>query len=156
MKFKYSDGGKDVDGFGYTSYDCVTRAIAIATGKPYWEVYGQIHSLNLKYAEKHNDELARDIRKGNGAKCSSPDDCVSGSIFRPYLLSLGWEYVQTKFDGKPCQIHLNELPSGKLIVCLRSHMVAVINSVIHDTYDCSKGGKRSVYGYYQKTKKKKI
>jgi hypothetical protein len=29
------------------------------------------------------------------------------------------------------------------------HAVAVIDGVIHDTYDCSRGGKRCVYGYWR-------
>lgn len=158
MKFIYNDGGKSVDGFDYTSYDCVSRAIAIATGKSYWEVWGQLHSLNLKYAQMHNDELARDIRKGNGTKSSSPDHCVSESIFKPYLQSLGWAWVQTKFGGKPFKAHLNkkELPAGRLIVIVAKHMTAVIDGVLYDTYDCSNGGTRCVYGYYQKTKNQKI
>jgi hypothetical protein len=52
--------------------------------------------------------------------------------------------------GSGCRVHLNahELPKGKLIANVSKHFVAVVDGLIHDTYDCSRGGKRCVYGYY--------
>jgi hypothetical protein len=53
--------------------------------------------------------------------------------------------------GSGCKVHLraDELPAGRLVVKLSRHLVAVIDGVIHDTYDCSRGGTRCVYGFYQ-------
>ena len=53
--------------------------------------------------------------------------------------------------GSGCRVHLREreLPSGRLIVSVSRHMVAVIDGVIHDTHDPSRGGTRCVYGYWQ-------
>ena len=58
--------------------------------------------------------------------------------------------------GSGCQVHLraNELPTGRLIVRLSKHSVAVIDHVIHDTHDCSRRGNRCVYGYWAKGNKK--
>jgi hypothetical protein len=39
---------------------------------------------------------------------------------------------------------------GKLIVSVSRHLVAVVNGVINDTYDCSRDATRCVYGYWQK------
>jgi hypothetical protein len=47
-------------------------------------------------------------------------------------------------------VHLRdgELPSGRLIVQVSRHVVAVIDGVMHDTHDPSRNGQRAVYGYY--------
>jgi hypothetical protein len=52
--------------------------------------------------------------------------------------------------GSGCKVHLraDELPGGRLIVHVSKHIVAVLNGVIHDTHDCSRGGNRCVYGYW--------
>ncbi len=53
--------------------------------------------------------------------------------------------------GSGCTVHLRigELPAGRLVVSLSKHMTAVIDGVIHDTYDPSRGGTRCVYGYWR-------
>ena len=53
------------------------------------------------------------------------------------------------FIGQGCKIHLKkeELPDGILIVSCSKHITVVKNGVLHDTYDCSRNGKRFVYGY---------
>jgi len=45
--------------------------------------------------------------------------------------------------GSGCKVHLraDELPPGRLIVKVSRHLVAVIDSAIHDTYDCSRDGR---------------
>jgi hypothetical protein len=55
------------------------------------------------------------------------------------------------FIGQGCKVHLraDELPKGRLVVALSKHIVAVIDGVIHDTDDPSRGGTRCVYGYFQ-------
>ena len=54
--------------------------------------------------------------------------------------------------GGGCQVHLRatELPSGTLIVRVSKHLSAVIDGVIQDTHNPSRGGSRCVYGYYIK------
>lgn len=54
--------------------------------------------------------------------------------------------------GSGCQMRLNakELPSGRLIAKVSKHLVAVIDGVVHDTEDPSRGGTRCVYGYFRK------
>jgi hypothetical protein len=49
-------------------------------------------------------------------------------------------------------VHLraDELPSGTLIVKVSKHLSAVIDGVIQDTHNPSRGGTRCVYGYYIK------
>ena len=52
--------------------------------------------------------------------------------------------------GTGCRVHLRdgELPMGRLIVTVSKHECAVINGVIHDTSDPSRGGTRCVYGFW--------
>jgi hypothetical protein len=71
---------------------------------------------------------------------------------RRYLEALGWRWVPTMGIGTGYKVHLlaSELPVGRLIVALSHHMVAVIDGIIHDTYDCSRDGTRCVYGYFIK------
>ena len=45
---------------------------------------------------------------------------------------------------------LSTIIHGILIARCSRHLVAVIDSVIHDTHDSSRGGRRCVYGYYQR------
>jgi hypothetical protein len=53
--------------------------------------------------------------------------------------------------GSGCKVHLraDELPNGRLVVHTSRHSTAVIDGVIHDTYDPSRGGNRCVYGYWK-------
>ena len=55
--------------------------------------------------------------------------------------------------GSGCKVHLraDELPAGRLIdVRVARHLAAVIDGVIYDNHDCSRGGTRCVYGYYRR------
>ena len=45
MQFQYNDGGRKEAGYEGHAGDCVTRAIAIATQKPYQEVYTALNEL---------------------------------------------------------------------------------------------------------------
>ena len=67
------------------------------------------------------------------------------------MQELGFVWTPTMQSGSGCQVHLvaEELPSGRLICKVSKHLVAVIDGVIHDTYDCSRDEQRCVYGYWQ-------
>lgn len=45
MEWTHDDGGRATAGFKGTAYDCVTRAIAIATELPYIYVYDAINDM---------------------------------------------------------------------------------------------------------------
>jgi len=150
--FVYNDGGRAVAGYKGTTGDCAVRAIAIATGKPYQEVYDALQRHSDQYAQNHRCKVAKKIR----ASGSSPRLGVFGDVFRDYLLSLGWKWMPTMGVGTGCKVHLNtsELlsitPYRRLICRVSKHFVAVIDGVINDTYDCSREGTRCVYGFYYK------
>jgi len=83
---------------------------------------------------------------------SSARNGVWKQTYRKFLEDLGWVFVPTMFIGSGCKVHLksDELPNGNLIVNLSRHVAAVIDGVLHDTYDCSRDETRCVYGYFYK------
>ena len=143
MDFIYNDGGRKEAGFKGSTGDCVTRAIAIAIQLPYQVVYDD---LNVRC--KNEDSLRQAARK----KHSNSRTGVYKGTYHSYLKSLGWNWVATMKIGTGCKVHLkaDELPSGVLIVRLSKHLAAVIDGVIHDTFDPSRNETRCVYGYFKK------
>ena len=68
-----------------------------------------------------------------------------------YMRELGFVWVPTMGIGTGCKVHLRarELPKGRLVVSCSKHWTAVIDGVIHDNHDPSRGGRRCVYGYWR-------
>ena len=139
MKFQWNDGGRAAAGFRGSTGDCVCRAIAIATGKPYIEIYNELNELG-----------ARERRSKRRRGKSSARTGVYKPTIRRYIASLGGEWVPTMGIGTGCRVHLRdgELPQGRLVVSVSRHLVAVIDGVINDRSDCSRSGTRCVYGYW--------
>ena len=140
MKWIYNDGGRRAAKFKGDAGDCVCRSIAIATGRPYREVYDALNDLA-------SGERWRGRRRGRN---SSARDGVYKETIRRYMESIGWHWVPTMKIGSGCKVHLtaSELPSGRLVVNVSKHTTAVINGVVHDTHDPQRGGTRCVYGYF--------
>lgn len=149
--FVENDGGRVAAGFKGSTGDCVTRAIAIVTGKPYKEVYDAINDLSKN--KKLGFRKVKTAYGTNYEKVSASRTGVIKEVYREYLFSIGWTWVPTMQVGQGCKVHLrgDELPAGRIIAKVSKHLVAVINGVIHDTYDCSRQGQRCVYGYYINT-----
>jgi len=137
----YDDGGRESAGFKGQAGNCVTRAIAIASGLPYRNVY-----IALR------DALRSRKRRRKTEHSTSPRDGVPRRIFHPCLLKLGFEWVPTMQIGSGCKVHLtaNELPAGRLVVRVSKHVCAMIDGVIYDTSDPRRNNDRCVYGYYIK------
>lgn len=141
MKFKFDDGGRSNAGYKGFTGDCVCRAIAIATEKPYKEVYDLINEFGKKERTGKRKRGRSNARTG-----------VYKNTIKKVMTYYGWEWTPTMQIGQGCKVHLkeNELPAGRLVVNVSKHCTAVIDGVIHDTYDCSRDGTRCVYGYYIK------
>lgn len=139
--FNYNDGGRAAAGFKGTCKDCAIRAIAIATGKNYKDIYTDIRNLIARFNEEGKINYRKSVRQG-----------VPAPVSKYYLEQLGWRWVPTMKFGKGCTMHLDkeELPSGIIIARLSRHLTAVIDGIINDTYDCSRDGNRCVYGYFVK------
>ena len=145
--FKYNDGGRS-DYFKGEGGDCVTRAIAIVTEKDYKEVYDVL--------AEGNATQRKGKREGSkaGKRTALRGINTKRKWFQDLMKSWGFEWTPTMLIGQGCKIHLkaDELPSGKIIVAVSKHYTAVIDGVVNDTYDCSRGGNRCVYGYWKYNK----
>lgn len=143
VPFVYDDGGRAAAGYKGDTGDCVTRAAAIVTGRPYQEVYDLVNQLAVterpgarKRMTKGRSSARTGVHKGTTAKL---------------MAALGLVWTPTMQIGSGCTVHLraDELPAGRLVVSVSKHMVAVIDGVIHDLADCSRDGTRCVYGYWK-------
>ena len=150
MLWVYDDGGRAEAGFKGTADDCVCRAISIATGQPYKEVYDLINAYGQK------ERLSKRRKSKSSARTG-----VYKETTRKIMKDLGWKWVPTMKVGQGCKVHLteSELPKGRIIASVSKHVVAIVDGVIHDTYDpnnrtvIDQGGNdittdRCVYGYY--------
>lgn len=141
--WQYDDGGRLAEaGFAVLAPgDCATRAIAIATGMPYREVYDEINRL----AKAHE-------RKGTRKRgISNARTGVYRATMHRFMERIGWEWTPTMSIGSGCTVHVraDELPGGTLVLNLSKHYSAMINGVVYDTHDPTRDGTRCVYGYWR-------
>ena len=145
MPFVCDDGGRRSAGYAAPARDCVARAVAIATGRPYEEVYARL-------ADGHAAQRIMLRSKGShhGIRTADHGIFVQRKWFRDYMEELGFVWKPTMGIGTGCRVHLAacELPQGRLVVSVSRHLAAVINGVLHDTRDSSRFGTRCVYGYW--------
>jgi hypothetical protein len=135
MNVIITDGGRAEAGFKGEANDCVTRAVAIITQRPYREVY---------------QELARYEQQVSGVR--SARNGISKKAYRKYLADHGFTWIPKMQVGVGTTVHLrrNELPDGRLIVLTSRHLVAVIDGTVYDSHDSTRDGTRAVYGYWVK------
>jgi hypothetical protein len=137
IKFVYDDGGRFTAGFkGKNSGDCVTRAIAIATDQPYKQVYKELNDL-CKEMGFHG--------------CSSSRTGHFRKVYERYLADRGINWTPLSQIGCPSHIRVdadNLPPTGTYILRLSRHLTVWKDGALRDTHDCSRGGKRMVYGYF--------
>lgn len=140
MKFIKNDGGRAAAGFKGKTGDCATRAIAIATGRSYQEVYDAINALGATERTGKRKRGRSNARTG-----------VYKNAVHKYMATLGWKWTPTMQIGSGCKVHVraDELPAGRLVLNLSKHYAAVIDGVLHDSHDSSRDGSRCVYGYWQ-------
>lgn len=145
MRFVQNDGGRQAAGYKGKTGDCVCRAIAIASGKDYQDVYETLADGNA------SQRKSKRMDRAAGKQTAAEGIGVSRKWFKDYMRDLGFKWFTTMTIGSGCKTHLKEgeLPMGRLVVALSKHYCAVVDGVIHDTYDGSRGGKRCVYGYWK-------
>jgi hypothetical protein len=132
LPWVYDDGGRRESGFRGDTGDCVTRAIAIATGLPYADVYRDVSD-----------------RVGATGRARSARNGVPNRTIRPLITGYGFTWTPTMKVGAGTTVHVStgEVPDN-CILRLSRHVVAVVDGVVHDTYDPSRDGTRAVYGYF--------
>lgn len=160
IEFVKDDGGREAAGFKGHAGDCVVRAVAIASGLPYRRVYDDLAALNAGYRKTKR-------AKRVGVKSARNGNYMNRDAFKRYMRDLGFEWTACMSIGSGTTVHLvaDELPAGRLVVRLSRHAAAVIDGVLHDSYNSGeerhesgvKGGEpyerswaRAVYGYWRK------
>lgn len=130
IDFVYDDGGRN----GHRNVrahvgDCGCRALSIIMQRDYWSLYDYLD------ANFHG----------------SPSRGLSRDVVHKIMRDEGYEYVAcANPKGDIRRLRRADLPDGRLLVWIRDHYTAVIDGVIHDTYDCSKHGRAHVMGYWYK------
>jgi hypothetical protein len=122
LPWVYDDGGRGTAGpefeDEYDIGDCVTRAIAIATGRPYANVYATV------------DELCRSDGDDPDA---GADKYVPSELTDEVMSKFGWRWVPLR----SASLVTGSLPDEpRLVAVMSGHMCAVINGVMRDTWDC--------------------
>ena len=151
IKFNHNDGGRAKAGRKGRTGDCVCRAICIATGLPYEQVYKRLAEGNATQRMSKRTSVSK---ARTGRRTASYGIFTTRKWFKDYMRELGFEWTPTMHIGSGCTTHLksDELPKGRLVVNVSKHLTSVIDGVLNDTYDCSRNGTRCVYGYWKLTK----
>jgi hypothetical protein len=139
VEYAYDDGGRSAAGYkGYTG-DCGVRALAIAADIPYQQAY----DLCNEFAKS---EKPSKTRRGK----SSARTGMHSHTYRKVMEAAGFRWVPTMAIGSGCTVHVraSELPPGRIVLNVSKHYAAFVNGVLRDTFDCSRGGDRCVYGYF--------
>lgn len=127
------DGGREDAGFvGVTNMDCVTRSIAIATGRPYDQVLGMVNEAN--------GELG-------GPAGNAADTGAYGLVTAKLMYELGWPEVPIRNGARLTLEDLQgPLDEYEVLVVetqfptqvtpekteLTFHLTAIIDGVVHD------------------------
>lgn len=129
IKFIFNDGGRAAAGFrGKT--DCGIRAMAVSCEISYQEARKRCKDAS-SMGKKGSKAVSRGMYK---------DDMTAA------LKTLGWSWRKApKFVGRKARC--SDMPAGRVIVRMSKHFAAVIDGVLHDTWDSSE---KMAYGYWQK------
>lgn len=109
--------------------DCVVRALALAEGKRWIEVYEELCALGREMFEMPNMK----------------------AVYERYLLERGWikmpmpkKWDNTRFTIKEWA---DENPNRVMVIRVAKHLTTVIHGDLHDTWNC---GRKCVGNYYIK------
>lgn len=128
---------------------CVPRAIAIALDLNYRETHTTLEAAQQEWATTGRTSRAKRRAKGK----TIAQEGVHKPVYTAFLAERGWHHVSLMEVGKQRDRNPRfvDLPtSGTIIANVSKHLVAVIDGVIHDTHDPTRGGRRTVYGYWIK------
>ena len=146
--YQCSDGGKAQCGLTHERNDCTVRTLAIAAEIPYKEA----HSLLASFGRKDGKGFAFGNLDGetvNGYKVElhviKPVKVMAKSSF------YNVEYVKAfKRPTLKAFLASDEAKRERLAITVPSHIFAVIDGVVHDSYKV--GSSKRVWNYYTFTK----
>ncbi len=129
LDYRYNDGGRKEAGFRGSTGDCLVRAIAIATGLPYSEVY----------------ETAARLMKSNGYRASGNATIQTRGIRKPGMPSVravqdqimeGFGFSKVKLPQGARPKYTQALQRyGPCIVSTNGHVAALKDGALQDTFD---------------------
>ena len=137
----YDDGGRVAAGYKGETGDCGCRAVSIATGLPYQDVY----DLMIRYAKTERTSSRKRTR-------SHPRTGYhSATLMRMLTREFRAAWTPTMRPGSGTTVHVraDELPAtGRHVLRLSKHYAAYVDGILRDTHDPSRDGTRAVYGYW--------
>ena len=121
IDFTYNDGGRKASGRKGNAGDCVVRATAILTGKPYAEIYSMMAEYNSVFSRKNAGKLS--ARNGVAKKAWKSAFKELGIVKQPAQCGAKLTYTEAyaKF--------------GNCIVTTRKHICALVDGSVQDTFD---------------------
>lgn len=131
LGYAYDDGGREAAGYKGDTSDCVCRAIAIATGRPYAEVYAELREYGWRGDGKYNLNRAskwptkRKPRKGNRRLYRAIESKIIGSDYVGLAIA----------NGRRAKFYDGELFPARCVVKMACHLAAVVNGKVRDTWD---------------------
>ncbi len=124
--WRYDDGGRDAAGFP-SHPDCGIRAAALATGLTYIEAYRALEATR---------PLGWDPMAGTPQELS-----------KQFFADRGFTWVRP--EGRGVRFRKDELPRlSPLVISMPRHLTVVVEGVILDVADPSRGGRGHVLGYW--------
>lgn len=113
-QWRCADGGRSQSKRKAQKNDCTVRALAIARSIPYDDAY--------------------DILKDAGRKCSRGFDFVGWIADQPWAAKIAFPAVKGQRRMNPAQF-CREYPQGTFILRVSKHVFAVVDGVVHDTFE---------------------
>lgn len=111
--------------------DCVIRALTIATGRDYWDVFEELCDLTKQTGLMFNEKRLEDkfLEANWFVKCKQPKKAD------------GTKYTVRELD-KICNDKI-------VIVRVAHHLTVVVNNTVCDTWDCRN---KTINNYYIRSK----
>jgi len=151
LPWVFDDGGRAAAGFRGEARDCVARAWSIALERPYAEVYDELASRQQAYFRGRADRARKRGAAYRARAVRSARDGIARAVIRAFAADAGWVWYPTMAIGTGTTVHMRpgELPDvPRLVAQVSRHVTAVLDGVVRDTFDPSRGGARAVYGYW--------
>jgi len=130
MDFVKHDGGRKAAGFKGDTGDCVVRAIVIATGVKYREVYDELFNI-AKHFEPCQKRTTKHLKMVEKIRSKpSPRTGVFLLVSDKYLDLRGYRPVKTS-----CLLDDDLFKKGTYIVYTRMHFSVIKDGVLYDSFD---------------------
>ena len=127
IRYQYNDGGRKEAGYKGHTGDCVARALAISTGKPYKEIYDFVGETMKSHGYKRS---ANAYYSGNHRRGMRKPKLVQEDIIR----SFGFEKVKLPKGPRPTYRQAYE-QYGDCMVATRGHILAIKDGAVQDIFD---------------------